>query len=333
MRTRKPSALRRLSLLLALSLAHALMSSGQARAQANLLVNGDAEAGSLVGWTDPIAHGYNVSTASYSGTYAFTGGISGPAAAAWDNELRQDVNVSASAAAIDANSVTSTFSGQTRSNEAGGVTDTGHVVLEFLDGAGAAIQSFDSGVLLPTNAWHATSDVRIVPAGTRTLRVRLLGHRAVGGSTDSFFDDLRLYIDCGANTYCTAKTNSLGCVPAMSFGGTPSASSSSFVANASNVLNNKTGILFWSHMAVATPFQGGLLCAMPPTVRTPTQPSGGNASGNDCSGLYSYAWSSAYMATEGIAAGDDIYCQFWSRDPASASTTGLTDALHFHVCL
>ena len=116
MRTRMPSALRRLALLLALSFAHALTSPGQARAQANLLINGDAEAGSLVGWSDPIAHGYNVSTASFSGTYAFTGGISGPTASAWDNELRQDVDVSASAAAIDSNSVTSTFSGQTRNS-------------------------------------------------------------------------------------------------------------------------------------------------------------------------------------------------------------------------
>jgi hypothetical protein len=332
MTTQASPVRRRLGQLFALFVTAAAAWPSHARAQTNLLNNGNAEAGSLAGWTDPIAHGYNVSTASYSGAYAFTGGISGPAASAWNNELRQDVDVSASAAAIDANSVTSTFSGRVRSNEAGGATDTGRIVLEFLSAAGGTLQSFDSGVLLPTNTWLLASDVRIVPPGTRTLRVRLLGHRDVGASTDSSFDELDLRIDCGANTYCTAKTNSLGCLPAMSFAGTPSSTASSFVVNATRVLNNKTGLLFWGRVSNATAFQGGFLCAQPPTLRTPTQSSGGNPTGDDCSGQYAFAWSAVYMSTNGLTAGDDVYCEFWSRDPASASTTGLTDAVHFRVC-
>lgn len=316
---------------IAMLLATALVWPAVALAQGNLLVNGDAESGSLAGWTDPTAHGYSVSTTAFSGVYSFTGGISGPSGV-WDNELRQDVDVSSSAAAIDSGSLTSAFDGKIRSNEAAGVLDTGRIVLEFRSAIGTVLQSYDSGVLLPTNAWNAAFDVRIVPAGTRTLRVRLLGHRAVGASTDSFFDELHLRVDCGANTYCTAKTNSQGCLPAMSYSGTPSASSSSFVVRAANVLNNKTGLLFWSHASNSAPFQGGFLCAMPPTLRTPTQSSGGSASGNDCSGQYTYAWSSVYIAANGLAAGNDVYCQFWSRDPAVASTTGLTDAVHFRVC-
>jgi hypothetical protein len=104
------------------------------------------------------------------------------------------------------------------------------------------------------------------------------------------------------------------------------------VVSASNVLNNKTGLLFWGHASNAAAFQGGFLCAQPPTLRTPTQASGGNSSGNDCSGHYTFAWSAPYMTANGLVAGNDVYCQFWSRDPASASTTGLTDAVHFRVC-
>jgi hypothetical protein len=38
------------------------------------------------------------------------------------------------------------------------------------------------------------------------------------------------------------------------------------------------------------------------------------------------------MNTLGIDPGDTLYCQFWMRDPASASTTGLSNALQFTVC-
>ena len=61
------------------------------------------------------------------------------------------------------------------------------------------------------------------------------------------------------------------------------------------------------------------------------QTSGGNPPPDDCSGLYAYHFTSALMAAHGIEAGDQIYCQYWTRDPASPSGTGLTDGLAFYV--
>ncbi|MCC7169985.1 MAG: VCBS repeat-containing protein, partial [Planctomycetes bacterium] len=72
------------------------------------------------------------------------------------------------------------------------------------------------------------------------------------------------------SVYCTSKTNSQGCYPQLSFSGVPStASASGFVVGANNVLNNKSGLFFYSlagKQAVA--FQGGHLCIKLPTKRT-----------------------------------------------------------------
>ena len=131
---------------------------------------------------------------------------------------------------------------------------------------------------------------------------------------------------------CSAKLNSQGCTPAIITSGTPSYSGGSFQVNATNVLNNKSGLLFWGHTASAAPFGGGVKCVANPVKRTPIQASGGNPPPNDCSGAYTFTFSTGYMASKGIGVGDTIYAQFWSRDPFASYTTGLTDAVEFSVC-
>jgi hypothetical protein len=44
------------------------------------------------------------------------------------------------------------------------------------------------------------------------------------------------------------------------------------------------------------------------------------------------AFTHAYMASQGLSAGTTIYAQFWMRDPASASNTGLSNALQIAIC-
>lgn len=135
-------------------------------------------------------------------------------------------------------------------------------------------------------------------------------------------------------SYCTAKVNSQGCTPTTSWNGLPSASlGSPFTVNASNVLNNKSGLLFYGQTSSALPFQGGTKCVAAPTKRTPLQDSGGNAPPNDCSGTYELDFKARIQSgiDPGLSAGTTIYCQFWSRDPASGSTTGLTDAVRFTI--
>ena len=161
-------------------------------AQTNLLVNGGAEAG-LAGWVDPLGGGFNLSMVTvHGGVQAFTAGVGGPVGA-HNQELRQDVNMATMATAIDAGAVSVTFAGFGRTNEAGGQSDPGRVALEFRSAAGVALATYDSGVFVPFNSWQPFRDVRQAPVGTRSLRVRLLGSRFVGASTDCFFDDMVLH--------------------------------------------------------------------------------------------------------------------------------------------
>ncbi|MCC7013345.1 MAG: S8 family serine peptidase [Planctomycetes bacterium] len=134
------------------------------------------------------------------------------------------------------------------------------------------------------------------------------------------------------STYCTGKTNSLGCVPAMGWTGSTSKSANNFTVVCSSAISQKNGIVFWGQGQIAGPFQGGTLCVQAPTVRTPIQSSGGSAAGNDCSGSYAFTFDTAYMNAWGIDPGDTLYAQCWMRDPAASFTTGLSNAVRFTVC-
>ena len=134
------------------------------------------------------------------------------------------------------------------------------------------------------------------------------------------------------STYCTGKTNSLGCVPTVSWSGTPDVSSGTFTVHCANVINNKNGLLYWGRAPAAAPFQGGFMCIASPTRRTQLQLSFGNSSGNSCTGSFDFTFTTSYMNQENIDPGNTIYCEFWMRDPAIASTTGLSNAIQFTVC-
>jgi hypothetical protein len=127
-------------------------------------------------------------------------------------------------------------------------------------------------------------------------------------------------------TYCTAKLNSLGCTPSIGFSGVASASSGSgFSVSCTNVINNKSGLLFYGSTGqAATPFQGGTLCVKTPIKRTPAQSSGGNPPPNDCSGNYSidmntFAVGGPPAAPFLTVAGTVVDCQWWGRDPGFAA--------------
>lgn len=134
--------------------------------------------------------------------------------------------------------------------------------------------------------------------------------------------------------YCTAKTNSQGCTPRIAYTGFPRVSGpDDFVLYAADVLDHKAGLLFWGRTAQITPFQGGTKCVATPTVRTALADSGGALPPGNCTGSYSFHFSHAYTNANALQAGDNVYAQWWSRDPASLPhTTGLTDALRFSVC-
>ena len=157
----------------------------------------------------------------------------------------------------------------------------------------------------------------------------------VPGDTNNLWDVfVRDRQDCAASAYvyCTAKTTSSGCTPAISFSGVPSATAfSGFTVSASQVEAGKPGMLFYGTSGPqALPFQGGLLCVRPPIQRTPPQ-SSGSAGSPPCAGILSLDLNAAGICAS-IGTGYQGWMQGWFRDPASPSTTGLTDAVGFTVC-
>jgi hypothetical protein len=138
-----------------------------------------------------------------------------------------------------------------------------------------------------------------------------------------------------AQIYCTAKTNSLGCVPAIATSGMASyTSASAFTISASNTLNQKSGLLYYGFAASSAPFQGGIKCVASPTIRTAIQSSGGSPAGNDCTGAFTFDFNAHILSSIDplLVPGEEVFAQYWSRDPASLSTTNLTNGARFTIC-
>lgn len=137
--------------------------------------------------------------------------------------------------------------------------------------------------------------------------------------------------------YCVPKVNSLGCTPLISSTGTPreSGGPGSFVIRASNVFNQKSGMLFYGVLPAQTAFQGGTMCVGAPLRRTPLQSTNGMASGSNCSGLFEFDMG-GYVAS-GIDASLDcgaiVYSQIWTRDPVDPFGVSLTAGLRFTLGL
>ncbi len=160
-----------------------------------------------------------------------------------------------------------------------------------------------------------------------------------GTSLDANANGLPDDCECQGGTppvvYCTAKANSLFCTPAISATGYASLSSAApFLIQASNIINQKQGLLFYGYGSAAAPFQGGFLCTTTPLRRTNAQNSGGSASGADCTGVFSFDFN-AYIASGAdalLVVGQQVNAQFWSRDPQDVFTTNLTNAVQFAIC-
>lgn len=139
---------------------------------------------------------------------------------------------------------------------------------------------------------------------------------------------------CPLSTYCVAKANSLGGLPAIASSGTPSLSGpDDFHVSAVQELSNQNGLVFVGFQAAALPFAGGTLCVKPPLKRTAVQSSGGTVGQTDCTGSYDYHLTNAWLTSKGWSAGLDVYTQYWGRDPQHPDGSGvsLSDALRFEL--
>jgi hypothetical protein len=140
----------------------------------------------------------------------------------------------------------------------------------------------------------------------------------------------------GPHAFGTPKTNSQGCMPQIGWSGTPSATSpSAFTISASNVLNQKAGLLFYGYATRFAPFQGATMYVFGPR-RTAIQFSNGPVSGSSCTGTFAYDFNARIQGgvDPELVPGRTITAQYYYRDPMDPAgfSTGLTDALRFTIC-
>jgi hypothetical protein len=166
----------------------------------------------------------------------------------------------------------------------------------------------------------------------------LAGMTNGSGSGSSDFLGMSVDLNDAPQAYCTAKVNTLGCSPSMTFTGTSSASApSGFTVDCLQARNQKNGLLFYGIFGPnAVPFQGGWMCVQAPTARTPLAFSGGNAPpADDCSGVFSIDMNAFAASGAGQPAlsvpGTSVCCEQWSRDPGASFQTSLSNALRYVV--
>jgi choice-of-anchor B domain-containing protein len=224
------------------------------------------------------------------------------------------------------------------SNNNNGVIDDTFVVQVSNGGAWVPVETIGPVSAEAVGGWFQ-HQFRVADFVTpnATVRVRFRASDTGSGSiVEAAVDDLRVEdLQCtpggGPFTYCTAKLTSQGCLPAIGFGGTPSASSPApFLIMADLVVENMTGILFYGHGQNNVPFQGGTLCAASPIKRLPPQNSGGVL---PCDGSYSVDFNAKIQdgSDPVLVSGAQVNAQFWFRDTASSFGSGLTNALDFVI--
>jgi catechol 2,3-dioxygenase-like lactoylglutathione lyase family enzyme len=204
--------------------------------------------------------------------------------------------------------------------------------LAHYDSAGNQLWIRQLGTSRGDEAWAAA------PAGAGGVYVGGCTGGSLGGPSAGDNDAWLARYDtlCAPiSRYCTAKTNSTGCVPSIATSGIPSASTGNgFTISTSKVLDNRFGLYFYSKSGPTNAaFQGGILCVQPPLVRTMLQNSSGTP---PCGGSFQIDFN-VYVASgkdPGLVAGQQVWIQTWSRDPGFAppNNTSLSDAVSFTLC-
>ncbi|MCP4571753.1 MAG: hypothetical protein GY838_05320, partial [bacterium] len=155
----------------------------------NLLANPSAEealvGGEIPGWTEVEGEWRQglIDPLPVDGEAYFAAGAVEVA------ELRQDVDLMAYAAAIADGSRWFAFEGWVRSIDET-PSDLAQIIVEYRDAAGGVLATFDSGDVASVFDWYRVEDLRMAPAGTRLLRVRLRADRLTGTDADVYFDAL-----------------------------------------------------------------------------------------------------------------------------------------------
>ncbi|MCO4744499.1 MAG: metallophosphoesterase family protein [Proteobacteria bacterium] len=155
-----------------------------------LLVNGDAETGDLTGW-DSLDGAFTAVGASGSTPTPISGDYQFFAGSAARSVMAQTVDVSDWAAAIDEGGWTGHVTAHVRDWDG---DDKASLRVTALDEDGAELQGQTEGPF--TASFYRERRVhQALPAGTRQLRVDLIGERESGNDNDAYFDKVDLCID------------------------------------------------------------------------------------------------------------------------------------------
>lgn len=214
----------------------------------------------------------------------------------------------------------------------GGPTAT--VTFEAFDALGASLGT-TVGLGQGDNTYFGTTvDDRFYGVhaigGIREIKI---SHTLGGLETDHIQYDLPCP-DADALIYCTSKTNTLACLPQIGFLGCPSATSPlPCTVVGSKFLNNKPGIVIYGLASGSIPFQAGFLCVAPPFTRKTLSNSGGSPTGNDCTGAYAFDFNALVQGgtDASLVPGATIHMQIWSRDPADAFGSSLSNGLRLKI--
>jgi len=255
--------------------------------------------------------------------YAGAGNVAGPPI--FDNCGPAPLRLSPISAGVDAGSnaglpLASAFdlSGQVRRTDNAGVPDTGLGSAPLID-----MGAYESSVDCNANSISDACDV--------------LSGFSNDVNANGIPDECECFGGATPIAYCSGKFNSQFCLPVIAFNGYASVSSNvPFLISASEILNNKAGLLLYGLQSAQAPFQGGTLCVGGQIKRTPVQTSGGTPPGStDCTGTFSIDFN-AFLQS-GVnpllqIVGQQVNAQYWSRDPQDPFGTSLTNAVQFGVC-
>ena len=147
-------------------------------------------------------------------------------------------------------------------------------------------------------------------------------------AADGFFKAVSGPFPPVATEYCTAKPNSLGCLPSIGMLGARQRERGLWLRTERRELVGGTGLFIHSTTgAQALPFHTGLLCVQPPITRHGVVATGGTS--GTCSGVLTEDFN-AYVASgadPALVARTNVSIQAWARDPAAPFGDSLSDAL------
>ena len=200
-----------------------------------------------------------------------------------------------------------------------------------------------TGDLIDTEWAPMDIDVTALAAGNAAVQLEFTLQSDAGIVFGGWnIDDVQL-VQVGPGTfncptpvaYCTAKVNSQGCAPAVGFSGNPSLTNlAPFTITATQLINQRNGLLFYGLAPAAGAFYGGTKCAASPLKRIVMPSSGGNTGADDCSGGFAFDFNTRLRSgiDPALSIGVDVYAQFWYRDSASLGGVGMSNALQFRAC-